>query len=55
MDHGQCLFLRWKFAKIWAEKYGFDLNKGFVMEKMTQTLPDLENKISKLPEFYDKF
>jgi hypothetical protein len=29
----------WNFAKIWPEKYGFDLYKGFVMEKMTQLCP----------------
>ncbi len=48
-------FFGWNFAKIWPEKYGFNLYKGFVMEKNDPTLLDFENKISKLPDFYDKF
>jgi hypothetical protein len=52
-----CVFSGQNFAKFWPDKYEFNLHKGFSMEtKMTQIWQILENKkVSKLPDFYDKF
>jgi hypothetical protein len=58
MSKSVCVFLlRQNFAKFQPEKYEFNLHKGFSMEtKMIQIWQILENKkVSKLPDFYDKF
>ncbi len=44
------------FTKIQAEKYDFNLYKGFSMEKMAQICQILKKKrISRSPDFFDNF
>jgi hypothetical protein len=50
-------FFYWRiFAKFRPEKHGFDLYKGFFMEKKNgPNSPDFENKDSKIARLYDNF
>ncbi len=52
----QRFFYWWIFAKCRPEKHGFDLYKGFFMEKKNgPNSPDFENKDSKIARLYDNF
>jgi hypothetical protein len=54
-SESQRLFYWRIFAKFSPEKYDFDLQKRFFLERKSPNSPDFEEKVSKSPDIYDKF
>jgi hypothetical protein len=54
-DVDQCFFWGRNIAKFRPEKYGFDLYKGFSMNKWAQIRQISNKKSSRSSDFNDKF